>query len=128
MLSFFSSPPVKYMSVSEVHFSNAFLPTDVSVLGKIIVLREVQPEKVNPFNSDIPSGILMLLSALQPLNAAKPISLILLGSVILVIELHPLNAAVLIVVSGYPPKLSGRIISPLILLISIKIASDSEIL
>ena len=111
-----------------MHFSNAFLPTDVSVLGKIIVLRAEHSEKVKLFNSDIPSGILMFLSTEQSLKAAKPMSTIPSGSVMLVIRPHPLNAPVPILVSGYPPKLSGTIISPLILLTSIKIASDPEIL
>ena len=59
------------------------------------------------------SGIVTLVRAVQPENAASPMLVTLSGIVTLVREVQSENADLPISVTGYPPKDDGIVIAPL---------------
>ena len=75
---------------------NALYPIQVTLLGIVTFVSEVQPENtepLSPFPIEVTlSGIVTLVSEVQSANAELPIEVTLFGIVTLVSEVQPENA------------------------------------
>ena len=91
---------------------NAEFPMEVTLLGIVTAVSEVQSLKAISPREVTLFGMLIDASEVQPLNAQFPMEMTLLGIVTEVSVAHPENALDPMPIVGYPPKVGGIEIAP----------------